>query len=269
MEIFLAANRIKTMNADRNISSAVLTYHTRGALPEECSDEAVLSAVLDAAPEKVGAARLAQASIIEYHGAGVYEIEVSYEYAPLSVRGRLASRRAGDEKWYMITSNTTEHVLSALETAAFGDGAPPSGNLINWNGRTGPLCAVSGADIITSAFRENCLLTIDAGNCTASFRKKIASLTGSVNSRTFHGWAAGEVLFLGANSGLPGYNDRGDELVDVTFKFAIRRNKDPRIVNNLRISASGWDIVWPLGTEYAYRSCVYPRNDLNLLGVGK
>ncbi|MBQ7208162.1 MAG: hypothetical protein IJS01_10235 [Lentisphaeria bacterium] len=268
MEIFLAANRIKTMNADRNITSAALTYHTRGALPEEYSDEAVLSAVLDAAPEKVGAARLVRAAIVEYHGAGVYEIEVSYEYVPFSTRGRLGSRRARDEKWYMSTSNTTEHILSALETAAYGDDAPPSGNLINWNGRTGPLCAVSGADIITSTFRENCLLTIDAGDCTASFRKKIADLTGSVNSRTFHGWAAGEVLFLGANSGLPGYNDRGDELVDVTFRFAVRRNRS-LVVNGLHVSAAGWDIVWPLGREHAYVSRVYPRNDLNLLGVGK
>ena len=269
MEIFLAANRIKTMNADRNISSAVLTYHTRGAVPEEYTDEAVLSAVLDTAPEKVGAAQLAQAAIVEYHGAGVYEIEVSYEYAPFSIRGRLASRRARDEKWYMATSNTTEHVLSALETTAWGSGAPSSGNLINWNGRTGALCAVSGADIITSTFRENCLLTLDADDYTTSFRKKIADLSGSVNSRTFHGWAAGEVLFLGAVSGLPGYNDRGDELVDVTFKFAIRRNRDSLTVNNLHITAAGWDIVWPLGTEHVFVSRVYPRNDLILLGVGK
>ena len=62
MEIHLSANRVKSMNVNRNINSAVLTYHTRGALPEEYSDEAVLAAVLDAAPEKVGAAGLTSAA---------------------------------------------------------------------------------------------------------------------------------------------------------------------------------------------------------------
>ena len=269
MEIFLSANRIKTMNAGRNVTSAVLTYHTRGALPEEYSDEQVLLAVLDAAPPRVGAAELVNASVTEYHGAGVYEIEVSYEYTPAAFRSRLASRRIGDERWYMAGSNTTEHTLTALETTAWGDNAPPTGNLINWNGRSGPLCAVAGADIINSTVRENCLLSIDAQDYTSAFRKKIAALTGSVNSRAFHGWAAGEVLFLGCNSGLPGVNDRGEEIIDVTFKFAIRRNRESLLINGRRISAAGWDIVWPLGTDFVYTSRVYPRNDLSQLGVGR
>ncbi|MBQ9502979.1 MAG: hypothetical protein IJU70_12550 [Lentisphaeria bacterium] len=269
MEIFLSANRIKSMNAGRNITSAVLTYHTRGALPEEYSDEQVLRAVLDAAPPRTGAAELISASVVEYHGAGVYEIEVSYEYTPVTFRGRLASRRPRDENWYMAGSNTTEHTLTALETTAWGDNAPSAGNLVNWNGRTGPLCAVSGADIINSTVRENCLLTIHAQDYTSAFRRKIATLTGSVNDRVFHGWAAGEVLFLGCNSGLPGVNDRGEELIDVTFKFAIRRNRDSLLINGKRISAAGWDVVWPLGTEFVYTSRVYPRGDLNLLGVGR
>ena len=269
MEIFLSANRIKSMNSSRNISSAVLTYHTRGALPEEYSDEQVLLAVLDAAPPKIGAAELVNGSVIEYHGGGVYEIEVSYEYTPVTVRSRPASRRARDEKWYMAGSNTTEHTLTALETTAWGDNAPSAGNLVNWNGRTGSLCAVSGADIINSTVRENCLLTIPAQDYTSAFRKKIATLTGSVNDRAFHGWAAGEVLFLGCNSGLPGVNDRGEEIIDVTFKFAIRRNRDSLLINGRRISAAGWDIVWPLGTDFVYTSRVYPRNDLSQLGVGR
>ena len=73
MEVFLLSDRIKSMNSDRVVCSAVLTYHTRNAEPEKISDEEVLAAVLDAAPGVIGCAGLENAEIVEYHGGDLIE----------------------------------------------------------------------------------------------------------------------------------------------------------------------------------------------------
>ena len=140
-------------------------------------------------------------------------------------------------------------------------------NLINWNGKHGAACVTSGADIISTTIRENCVLSLDTSSYTTGFRKKIANLAGSINSKAFHGWAAGEVLFLGADSGNPYVNRKGEELIDVTLKFAIRISSG-KTVNGRTVSAGGWDVVWPLGTKNVFVSKVYRSNDLNMLGVG-
>lgn len=268
MEVFLLSDRIKSMNSDRVVCSAVLTYHTRNAEPEKISDEEVLAAVLDAAPAVIGCAGLENAEIVEYHGGGVYEIEVHYEQQTVEAGSvKFANRKAYDERWYLDSSNTVEHILAGESTTAYGPDAPEVGNLINWNGKHGAACVISGADIISTTIRENCVLSLDTSSYTTGFRKKIANLAGSINSRAFHGWAAGEVLFLGADSGNPYVNRKGEELIDVTLKFAIRISSG-KTVNGRTVSAGGWDVVWPLGTKNVFVSKVYRSNDLNMLGVG-
>ena len=267
MKIHFSGNRIKCMNANGSIRSASLTCHTSNAEPQYISDEAVLAEVLAASPQRIGAAQIAQAEIIEYHGCGVYEIEVSYEYRPETTAG-FSSRRDRDEQWFISTSNTVERIFSARKTIAYGSNAPDPENLVNWNGKKGKNCAASGADIITATIRENCVLTMDIASFNTAFRKKLVELTGCVNSKVFHNWAAGEVLFLGAGSGKPYENDQGDELIDITLQFAIRPNRSLNF-NELEIAANGWDVVWPWGSENAFVSKVYPEQDLCALGVGR
>ena len=68
---------------------------------------------------------------------------------------------------------------------------------------------------------------------------------------------------------MPYINEQEKELVDITLKFAIRRNRSNLYVNGLLLDAKGWEIVWPLGFEHVYVSQVYLEKDFNILGVGK
>ena len=269
MEIHLSANRTKSVNRNGKITAAVLTCHTTGAEPEKYTDEEVLQAVLEHVPQNMGAAALSGASIVEYHGAGVYEIEVEYELQTGAVTVRRAQRRHRDEKWYLATSNTVEHILAGVNSRGYGHNPLSTGNLIRWNGKHGSVANAAGANVITSTLRENCVLTLYQEEFNRKFRQKILSLTGCTNSLAFHGWERGEVLFLGASSNTPYTNDEGDELVDITLKFAVRKNRDSLYINGQLFSAKGWEIVWPLGLYHVYVSTVYPEQDFNILGVGK
>ena len=269
MEIHISANQTKSINRNGKITSAVITCHTTGADPKLYTNDTVLEEVIKNVPEKIGAATLNNAEIVEYHGSGVYEIEVNYDLLQSSGSFRKSTGRAQDEKWYLATSNTVEHILFAVDTTAYGTRPPNTGNQIHWNGQTGIASSSAGADIITSSLRENCVLTIAAEKYNTSLRKRILSMTGHVNSPNFHGWAAGEVLFLGASTGTPYLNDEGDELIDITFKFAIRPNRENLLINGISLSAKGWEIAWPLGRDHAYVSKVYPTADLRSLGIGK
>ena len=269
MEIHISANQTKSINKNGKITSAVITCHTTKADPAIFTNDDVLEEVLKVVPDKVGAASLSNAEIVEYHGSGVYEIEVNYDLLQNAGSSRKSISRIQDEKWYLTTSNSVEHILFALETTAYGQRPPDPGNLIHWNGQTGSACSSSGANIISSTLRENCVLTIPAEKYNTSLRKRILSMTGHVNSPAFHGWAAGEVLFLGANTGAVYLNDEGDELIDITFKFAIRPNRKDIKINDIKLSAQGWEIAWPLGRNHVYVSKIYPTADLRCLGIGK
>jgi hypothetical protein len=220
-------------------------------------------------PENLGSAVVKEAAITEYHGSGVYEIEVNYEQQNWTNSVKHSLRRHRDEKWFLATSNMVEHTFFGETTRGYGNNPPATGNLIGWNGKSGSAGSASGANVVTAAIRENCVLTLKRREFNIQFRKKILSLTGHINSLPFHGWETGEVLFLGASSGAPYVNDENEELVDVTLKFAIRQNREDLYVNGHIFSARGWEIVWPVGQHYVYVSQVYPEADFNILGVGK
>lgn len=268
MKILLSANKTKQMSRSGRIRSAQLTYLVQDADPEKYRDDAVLFSVISAAPPQIGAAVLQDAEITRCHGAGNYEVEVSYK-----LPGRRTSRRsggtrkAGDKRWFIDSSIQTEHILTAWETVSYGESVP-TGNLINWNGKHGALCSVNGTSRLTAFVRENCILTMEYRSFNARRRKKIAELTGKVNSESFHNWAAGEVLFLGASSGDVYVNEEGDELLDVNYRFAIRPNRNDMQVNNCSFNAGGWDVVWPLEDTSVHVSRIYPLADFKALGIG-
>ena len=269
MQIHLSANHTKSVNSNGKVTSAVLTCHTTGADPEKYTDEEVLDAVLKFVPENLGAAQLTEASIAEYHGSGVYEIEVSYEQKSWKNPVKRSNRRARDEKWFLAASHATEHIFIAENNRIYGKAAPKVGLMIGWNGKSGSASHVTGTNIIVPVIRENCVLTLPLREYNLKFRKVLLPLLGCINSWKFHGWETGEVLLLGASTSAPYLNDDEDELIDVTMKFAIRRNRKDQLVHNVTFSAQGWDCVWPLGDTNICVSQIYPIGDFNILGIGR
>lgn len=101
-------------------------------------------------------------------------------------------------------------------------------------------------------------------------------LTGRVNHAPFKGFAAGEVLFLGASG-----SQRGQEDWEVTFSFAASPNVTGLAVGQITgIAKKGWEYLWVRYEDAvdahtlvkqpaaAYVEQVYPYGDFALLGIG-
>ena len=102
------------------IASLCLTMASCSGVPY--TDEEVLDEVLKFVPENLGAAQLTEASIVEYHGSGVYEIEVNYEQKSWTNPVKRSNRRARDEKWFLaaypdIDDFTPQQYLEEIRAA--------------------------------------------------------------------------------------------------------------------------------------------------------
>ena len=75
---------------------------------------------------------------------------------------------------------------------------------------------------------------------TGSYKSTLRSLTGRVNNASFKGFAAGEVLFLGASG-----SKRGDDDWEITFRFAASENRSSITVGDITgVAKKGWEYMW-------------------------
>ncbi|MEO0513610.1 MAG: hypothetical protein AAF108_12090 [Planctomycetota bacterium] len=78
---------------------------------------------------------------------------------------------------------------------------------------------------------------------TNSYKGALFSLTGKVNSGGFRGFAAGEVLFLGATGARRGTGP--DDDWEITFRFAASPNVTGLSVGSINgIAKKGWEYLW-------------------------
>jgi len=119
---------------------------------------------------------------------------------------------------------------------------------------------------------------IDAGFVTQAYKLTLFALTDRVNNSVFRGFAAGEVLFLGASG-----SKRGEEDWEITFRFAASPNVEGLTIGNIpNINKKGWEYIW---VRYAdaedlaaktlvkkpiavYVEKVYHDGDFSGLGIG-
>ncbi len=119
---------------------------------------------------------------------------------------------------------------------------------------------------------------IAAENVTQAYKAILFALTGRLNAASFRGFAAGEVLFLGASG-----SKRGEEDWEITFRFAASPNVSGLSVGNITgIAKRGWDYLWVRYVDVedtaakaivkrpvaAYVERVYYDGDYSALGIG-
>ncbi|HYD00135.1 MAG TPA: hypothetical protein VEB22_02830, partial [Phycisphaerales bacterium] len=76
---------------------------------------------------------------------------------------------------------------------------------------------------------------------TSGYKGTLFALTGRTNSGGFRGFAAGEVLFLGASGSKRG--DTGDW--EITFRFAASPNATGLSVGTITgVAKKGWEYLW-------------------------
>jgi len=144
------------------------------------------------------------------------------------------------------TSGGTQHVTQSLGTlgryAASGWGCPDFQGAIGVSQNS-----VEGVDITVPVF--NFAETHRFTSITDSYKLALFYATGKINNATFRGFAAGEVLFLGATG------SKRDVYVEtpweITYRFAACRNRTNIVVGSIGgIAKRGWDYMWVRYAEH-------------------
>ena len=146
----------------------------------------------------------------------------------------------GESLFSFETSGGSQHITQSLETIAkYPAGADDTFGAI---GDTGD--HVEGVDVTVPVynFSETHYIAFDTVN--QAYRLTLFGLTGKVNTDAFRGFAAGEVLFLGAHG-----SQRGSEDWEVTFHFAASPNKTSLSIGSgdheiTGIAKNGWEYMW-------------------------
>lgn len=256
--------------------------NTKKYLVQGSNDEvAIKAAVAAAAPTSME--DLSGRSIsVNQEGPGSWGATVTYENRPSE----------GDSSFTFDTGGGIKHITQAISVVskyARPDFKPP-----DFKGAIGVTKdSVEGVDITVPVYQFSETHIFDDGDVDTAYKVTLRDLTGTVNDDTFKGFAAGEVLFMGASGSRNG--TRAEDKWEITFKFAVSVNKTGIVVGDLwslngsgfgdaagtRITAQGWDyldvqyesvedtiakavIKRPVSAQVVR---VYERTDFALLGI--
>ncbi len=169
----------------------------------------------------------------EMAGTGTYDVTV--RYVPVT-RGSI--KITGDSSFTFDTGGGSQHITQSRstisKTAASGT-APDFDGAINVSKDS-----VNGVDITVPVYHFAETHYIDDDDVTQAYKITLFNLTGKMNNAAFRGFAAGEVLFLGASGSARGSGDW-----EITFKFAASPNRTNIQVGDITVpSKLGWDYLW-------------------------
>ena len=159
------------------------------------------------------------------------------------------------------TAGGTQHILYStemIEGKRAGDGAAaPDCIAIGWT-RTG----IAGVDVVAPACELTCNLQLL--ELTLGYLVRLFWLTGSVNLNPWNGFAAGEVLFLGADghwvdgdSNSTGHTAAPGHW-EISFRFKMQANrKNVDLGNGIVFDfVEGWDLI----------DCIYEESEEEVTG---
>lgn len=126
-----------------------------------------------------------------------------------------------------------EHVETYGESGALSTN--PHKGLINVNADH----SVEGTDIVIPALTLMYTFRHPLGQVNEAFAVKLARATGRVSSSEFRGFAAGELLFLGASG-----SDGTDAEAEVTYNFAASENATITMGDIVGIVKKGHHYAW-------------------------
>lgn len=203
------------------------------------------------------------------------------------VRPQAGTGGGQSEVFSFDTGGGTRHITQSILTMAANSVADVTANMtpnvdlyeqaigvIERQGST----EIEGVDIVSPVFNFSEIHYIPNANVTPAYKQTLAELTGAVNDDAFKGYAAGEVLFIGASGSMR----TSDNIWEITFKFAAQKNQSDVKVGAVMIFdfIRGWDYLWiqykPDPTKPTARSVpsaayveqVYPDKDFELLAIG-
>lgn len=158
--------------------------------------------------------------------------------------------QTGESVFSFDTGGGTRHVTQSRQTILRK--APPGQTAPDFKGAIGVTdTGVEGVDIVVPVYNFSETHYLPEGQVTQGYKLTLFGLTGKVNNGSFRGFAAGEVLFLGA-SGSKRVAPGGTQDWEVTFRFAASPNATGLKVGDITgISKKGWEYLW---ARYADRT---------------
>lgn len=229
-------------------STATVTYIVEGT----DSDLTACTRAYEFAPDEFSEIPKKSASVAERLTDTAWKIEVNY-----GSESKSSSGDSGDESdeatMNFDCSAGTKHMTQAIEQTCVYAGSGESKDStdeasavpIGWNGKDGSESEAAGVDVSIGELRETYTKTMSKSKVTGtSWKRKVAELVGKVNSGSFKGWSAGEVMFLGCSYSAP---SKGSKKVAVSFHFAIRLNESKATVAGQNVgSVKGFEYLWAL-----------------------
>jgi hypothetical protein len=206
---------------------------------------------------------------IEHKGAGVWLVTARY--------GSREPREVGYSAVQFETGGGTQHITQNLSNSILTKAAGVTGDVPDFKGAIGVNGdQVEGCDIYAPAFSfsETHILSDDV--VTNSFIIMLRDLTATTNTDSFRGFAAGEVLFIGASGSKRSATDW-----EITFKFLVGKNRTDVVINGSAPFPKGaWEYLWVKYEDgisntnlikkpkYIYVERVYESRDFFALGIG-
>lgn len=229
-------------------STATVTYIVEGTE----DDITACTSAYEFAPDEFSEIPKKSASVAERLTESAWKIEVNYGSESKSSSGDSGSE--DDEATMNFDCSAgTKHMTQAIEQTCVYAGSGESKDSsdeasavpIGWNGKDGSESEAAGVDVSIGELRETYTKTMSKSKVTGtSWKRKVAELVGKVNSGSFKGWNAGEVMFLGCSYSAP---SKGSKKVSVSFHFAIRLNESKATVAGQNIgSKKGFEYLWAL-----------------------
>jgi len=231
----------------------------------------------------------AESYSLEYLGDKAWQLEVSYVSdggEDDQQRDPLKRSRSFD------TGGATQHITQAISSDGFPDGeqrfhegSPAAPNMRGAIGVDGD--SVQGVDIIVPQLTWTETFDVPAQYVSTAYIKNLSTLTGTVNDADFRGFAAGEVLFLGASGSQQWDEEKGFGPWSLSYKFVASANQGegktfPAITMGTiqGIEKDGHDYLWVKYEDSlsqnsvlklpkaVYVNRVYRRTDFSQLGIG-
>lgn len=178
-----------------------------------------------------------QAIQIEPLGPQMWDVAVRYGQTSSA-----APIPPGESSFTFETGGGSQRITQSLQTvssyAAPGAVAPDFGGAIGV-AADGP----EGVDITVPIYQFSETHYFENSQVTSAYKGVIFGCTGKTNDAPFKGFAAGEVLFLGATGAKRGAGP--DDDWEITFRFAASPNKTNMTIGSIvGVDKKGWEYLW-------------------------